>query len=76
MRGHSVRCAPLKYGDADGIHVFLQCSGGDHFGRLTQAGVDDFHSGIAKRACDDLRTAVMAVKPGLATNTLIFLSGM
>src|SRR5436189_3467495 len=53
-----------QYRDAYGINVFLQSSRRDHFGRLTQAGVDHFHSRITKRACDDLRTTVMAVKPG------------
>src|SRR5204863_10064921 len=50
--------------DADSVDVFLQRGRRDHFGRLTQSGVDHLHSGIAKGACDDLRTTVMAVKPG------------
>ncbi len=37
----------------------------DHFGSLAQAGVDDFHSGVAQCARDDLGAAIMAVEAGL-----------
>ena len=33
--------------------------------RLPQAGVDDLHAGVAQRARDDLRAAVVAVEPRL-----------
>ena len=48
-------------GQADAVDVLLDGGGDDHLGRLAQAGVDDFHAGIAEGAGDDLCTAVMAV---------------
>ena len=37
----------------------------DHLRRLTKAGIDDLHSGIAQRPRNDLGAAVVAVKAGL-----------
>src|SRR5579859_1820923 len=36
-----------KDGEADDVDVFLDRGGGDHLRGLAQAGVDDFHAGIA-----------------------------
>ena len=52
-------------GEADHVDVFLDGGGGDHFGRLTEAGVDDFHSGVAQGAGDYFCAAVMAIQTGL-----------
>ena len=57
--------------EADDVDVLLHGRGGDHLGRLVQPGVDHFHAGVAKRGGDDLRAAVVAVEPGLATRTRI-----
>ena len=51
--------------EPDGVHVLLHGGGGDHLGRLVQAGVDDLEAGVAERAGDDLGAAVVAVEPGL-----------
>ena len=51
--------------EADDVDVFLDGGGGDHLGRLAQAGVDHFHAGVAQRARDDLGAAVVAVQAGL-----------
>ena len=53
------------------------CSGGggDHFGRLAQAGVDHFHAGIAQGAGDHLGAAVVAVEAGLGDQDADFLVG-
>jgi len=50
-----------KDGETDDVHVFLDGGGGDHLGRLAQAGVDDFHAGVAQGAGDDFRAAVVAI---------------
>ena len=43
------------------------CSAADDdlLGRLAQAGVDDFHAGVAQRARDDLGAAIVPVEPRL-----------
>ena len=50
---------------ADDVGVFLQRRRGDLLGRLPQAGVDDFHAGVAQRPRDDLRAAIVPVEPRL-----------
>ena len=50
---------------ADDVDVLLHRGGGDHLGRLVQAGVDDFHPGVAQRGGDDLGAAIVAVEAGL-----------
>src|SRR5467141_1313996 len=35
-------------GEADDVDVFLDSGGGDHLWGLAQAGVDDFHAGVAQ----------------------------
>ena len=50
--------------EPDDVDVLLDGGGGDHLRRLMQPGVDDFHSGIAKRRGDDLRAAVVSVETG------------
>ena len=51
--------------EPDDVDVFLNGGGRDHLRRLVQAGVDDFHAGIAKRGGDDLGATVVAVEAGL-----------
>src|SRR5205807_10361488 len=46
-------------------HVFLLRGGGDHFGRLPQAGVNHFHPGVAQGPGDDPHAAVVPVQPRL-----------
>ena len=50
--------------DADGVGVLLNGGLDDLLRRLMKAGVDHLHPGVAKRACDDLGAAVMAVETG------------
>src|SRR6267142_2065960 len=38
--------------EADDVDVFLDGGGGNHFGGLAKAGVDDFHAGVAECAGD------------------------
>ena len=52
-------------GQADDVDVLLHGGGGDHLGRLVEAGVDDLHAGIAEGRGDHLGAAVMAVEAGL-----------
>jgi len=35
-------------GEADDVDVFLDGCGGDHFGGLVEAGVDDLHASITE----------------------------
>lgn len=57
--------SPAEDRDTDGINVLLQGCRSDHFRRLSEAGVNDLHSGIAECAGDDLRPAVVAVQARL-----------
>jgi hypothetical protein len=52
-------------GEADHVDVFLDSGGGDHLRGLSQAGVDDLHTGVAEGAGDDFCASVMAVKTRL-----------
>jgi hypothetical protein len=52
-------------GEADDVDIFLDGGGGDHLGRLTQAGVDDFHAGVTQGAGDDFCAPVVAIEPRL-----------
>jgi hypothetical protein len=52
-------------GEADHVDVFLDSGGGDHLRSLAQAGVDDFHAGVAEGAGDYFCAAVVAVQAGL-----------
>ena len=49
---------------ADDVDVFLNGGGRNHLGRLVEAGIDDFHAGVAQCCSDDLRTTVMTVETG------------
>lgn len=60
-------------GEADYVYVFLFGCGDDHFGRLAQAGIDDFHAGIAQGASDDFGAAVVAVEARLGNQYADFL---
>ena len=42
-------CAAGEDRDADDVHVLLERGGGDHLGRLPQAGVDHLHPGVPQR---------------------------
>jgi hypothetical protein len=52
-------------GKPDNVDVFLYSGRGDHFGSLTEAGVNDFHARVAEGSGDDLGAAVVAVETGL-----------
>ena len=62
-------------GEADGVDVFLFGGGGDHFGGLVQAGVDDLHAGVAQGAGDDFGATVVAVEAGFGDEDADFLIG-
>ena len=47
------------------VDILLDRRSGDLPGRLPEAGVDDLHAGVAERARDDLRAAVVPVEAGL-----------
>src|SRR5439155_9928952 len=51
--------------DADGVRVLLDRSLDDLLRRLVEACVDHLHARVAKRARDDLRTAVVPVETRL-----------
>src|SRR5512140_2274112 len=55
---------PTQYGQADNVRVFLNSSRGDHFGRLMQTGINDFHSGVTECGCDYLRPAIVPIQAG------------
>ena len=55
------------------MHVFLQGGSDDHLRRLAQAGVDDFHAGIAEGAGDHFGAAVVTVETGLGHQDADFL---
>jgi len=52
-------------GEADDVDILLDGGRGDHFRRLAQTGVDDFHAGVAEGTRDDFSPAVVAIQPGL-----------
>jgi hypothetical protein len=52
-----------KNRDSNRVNVFLQSGGGNHFRRLPQARVNNFHSGVAQSARNNFRAAVMSIKP-------------
>ena len=51
--------------EPDDLYVLLQCDGRDHLGTLADPRVDDLEAGIAQRAGDELRAAVVPVEPRL-----------
>ena len=62
----------------DDVDVFLQRSLGDHLRRLSDAGVDDLHAGVAQGPRDNLGAAVVAVQPRLGDEDayLLFSHGL
>jgi hypothetical protein len=66
--GHEGHVRAGEDRDADGVGVLLDHRLGDLLRRLVQAGVDDLHAGVAERASDDLRAAVVAVEADLCDN--------
>ena len=65
MRGTSVMCAPERIDSptasaSSWMTVSTICSG-----VWCRPGVDDLHAGVAQRAGDDLRAAVVPVEAGL-----------
>src|SRR5438445_4652791 len=56
-----------KNREPDDVNIFLYRCGGNHLRRLTQAGIDHLHAGIAQRPRDDLGAAVMSIQPRLRT---------
>ena len=65
MRGTERHVRSGKHRQPDDVHVFLQCGSDDLFGSLTQAGIDDLETGIAKSAGNDFRAAIVSVETGL-----------
>ena len=55
-----------KNGEANHMHIFLQRRIDDHLWSLAQAGVDDFHAGVAQRAGDYLCAAIVAIEAGFS----------
>lgn len=53
---------PAEDAEAHHLHIFLQGGFGDHIRRLAQAGVNDFHTGIAQSTSHHLGTPIMAVQ--------------
>ena len=51
-----------KDGQADDLYVLLQRSINDHFRSLTQAGIDDLHTGIPQRASNYFRATIVSVE--------------
>jgi hypothetical protein len=51
-----------KYRKPDDVHIFLKGGFYDHFWRLPQPGIDDFHARITQGACDDFCTAIMPIQ--------------
>ena len=66
---HQLRCECIvrarKNRQPDHVDIFLHCGGRDHLRRLPQPGVNHFHPGVAQGAGNNLRPAVVAVKPRL-----------
>src|SRR5258706_8084036 len=60
-------------GEADDVYVFLDGRGGNHLRRLTEAGVDHFHAGVAQGAGDDFGATVVAIQSGLGNQNSDFL---
>src|SRR5262249_50542484 len=56
----------------DDVHIFLQRRSDDHLRRLAQAGVDDFHAGVAQRTGNHLGTTIMAIKPWFGDENAYF----
>ena len=54
--------------DAEHVGVLLYNSAHDHLNGLEDAGVDDFHAGVAKGAGNDLRSSIVAVEARLGHN--------
>ena len=52
-------------GEADDVDVFLHGGGSDHLRGLAQAGVDDFHTGVAQSTGDYFGATVMAIEARL-----------
>ena len=68
-----MRAAQDRHSDC--VNVLLQSRRRDHLRGLTQAGVDDFHAGIAQRARDYLGAAIVTIEAGFGnqnTNLLLF----
>lgn len=60
--------------EADHVDVFLDGGGGDHLWSLAQAGVHDFHAGVAQGPGDYFCAAVVAIEARLGnqhTNLLL-----
>jgi hypothetical protein len=76
QQGHELRADGVvgagEDGEADDVDVFLDGGGGDHFRGLAQAGVNNFHTGVAESAGDDFGAAVMTVQPGLGNQDSYF----
>ena len=64
LRAQGIVCARQDR-KADHVDVFLNCSAHYHFRRLAQSGIDDFHAGVAQRAGDHFRAAIMTVQAGV-----------
>ena len=56
--------SPAEDGNADRVDVLLQGRRSNHLGCLSQASVNNFHAGVAQRAGNDFRAAIVAVETG------------
>ena len=65
-----------KNGKSDDVDVFLNGGGCDHFRRLAQPGVDDFHPGIAQARAIIFAPRSWPSRPGFAISTRILFSGI
>jgi hypothetical protein len=59
-------------GEADDVNVLLDGGGGNHFGRLAEAGVDYLHACVAQGAGDDFGAAVVAIQARLGNQNSYF----
>jgi len=64
-----------KITHADHIRVLVNGGLHDPLRRLIHAQVNDFHSSISQKRCNDLSPAVVAVKTHLADDNPDFVSG-
>ena len=51
---------------ANYLNIFLHRGVDDHFWRLPKASVNDLHSRVAERPCNNLGASIVAIKPRLS----------
>ena len=60
--GHERHVRAREDGDSDGVGILLDDRLDDLLGGLVQPRIDDFHACIAKSPCDDLCSAIVAIR--------------